>query len=205
MQLPTEEETAVEEPAQDLLQESEASNVPIAPMDPTTTPVTERKPVEDLLIPSSTTTSEEASASETLVDEDIPTPSAERHDPIEKPAIKELVEVEDGESNVTGVEKPEEEDQDPDTTIRLVGGGGAAGIVPSESEPESNDRSDTASLRSESSVASDSTTGEKKGKAGKKGDPKKKKSISMGLKRISQLGGRKRTDSKGEVPSVPAP
>lgn len=200
VQLPTEEET-LEETTQDLLHESEPSSVPIAPMDPVSTSVNEEKPEEDLLIPSSSATSEEVSTSETLVDEDIATPSAERLDPVEKSAVKESLEANDFTPSSNDVEKPEEgEGQDPDTTIRLIGGGGASGVVPSEPEPEANDPSDTASLRSVSSVASDSTTASKKG-----GAKKKQKSISMGLKRISQLGGRKRTDSKGEVPAMPEP
>lgn len=90
--------------------------------------------------------------------------------------------------------------QDPDTTIRLVGGGGVAGmtedplqadgVLVDEPETEVVDAdadagADTASIRSVDSKASTAS----------KRHHKKKSSISVGLKKLGQLGGKRRADS----------
>lgn len=246
VQLPTEEEMTPSKPALDLLQEeSEPSDVRIAPMDPVASPATERKPLEDPLIPNTSSSSNEAavetSTSDTLVDEmstgssketiaEVPSADDSGKD-VEVAKLNDVKKVDEE------VNEEDEEEQDLDTTVRLVGGGGSVGVVSSEPEsfvtasaaeasPE-HDRSDSASLRSESSAgtfqtadgaANDSNPaagdggGEKK-VLKKKGKHDKKKSFSAGLKRISQLGnasiaspGRRRTDSKEKVvPPLPAP
>lgn len=89
-------------------------------------------------------------------------------------------------SSDTLVAKPDAEDAAPDadTTIRLVGGGGVAGVVPNkevELEGDTLDASDAASLSSMDSTAS--------------GKHKKKKSLSLGLKKLGKLGTSKRKES----------
>ncbi|KAL1944630.1 hypothetical protein VTO73DRAFT_3060 [Trametes versicolor] len=97
------------------------------------------------------------------------------------------------------------QDQDPDTTIRLIGGGGivgtsddalqADGVLVDEAdttEADADPAADVASIRSVDSKAS--TASKKHGK---------KKSISAGLKKLGQLGGAKRrTDSVTSVESL---
>lgn len=85
---------------------------------------------------------------------------------------------------------------DPDTTIRLVGGGGIVGTA-EELPPgkvEAMDLAEVASLKSVTSNDSISSTS----KGGK--HTKNKKSITSGLKKISQLGGGKR--KKGSKDNV---
>jgi hypothetical protein len=79
---------------------------------------------------------------------------------------------------------------EPDTTIRLVGGGGTAGTVDNDSQPPNEDLAvEAASVASGTSNDSVPTA-----KAGKQA--KHKKSISSGLKKIGQLGasGKHHTD-----------
>jgi hypothetical protein len=78
-----------------------------------------------------------------------------------------------------------------DTTIRLVGGGGTTGTVDEELPPEDNLAEEVASGTSNESVQVQ--------KGGKQ--PKHKKTLSSGLKKIGQLGiaGKRRTDSSSSV------
>ncbi|KAI0748318.1 hypothetical protein C8Q80DRAFT_1171194 [Daedaleopsis nitida] len=87
--------------------------------------------------------------------------------------------------------------QDPDTTIRLVGGGGVSGTTEEAlqsdgvlvDEPEGD--TDAAEVASIKSVDSKASTASK--------SHKKKGSISLGLKKLGQLGGKRRTDSVSSV------
>ncbi|KAI0636779.1 hypothetical protein C8Q77DRAFT_1094587 [Trametes polyzona] len=108
------------------------------------------------------------------------------------------------------VDAPHEptQEQDPDTTIRLIGGGGISGTLDDTLQAEGVlvDEADTteaaadadtadaaaevASIRSIDSKAS--TSSKKHGK---------KKSISSGLKKLGQLGGKRRTDSVTSIDS----
>ncbi|KAI0831507.1 hypothetical protein BC628DRAFT_1486784 [Trametes gibbosa] len=102
------------------------------------------------------------------------------------------------------VEAPDDsaEDQDPDVTIRLVGGGGITGIlddalqtdgvlVDEVDTTEATPDADTVSIKSIDSKASVSSQ-----------KHSKKKSISSGLKKLGQLGsGKRRTDSVTSVES----
>jgi hypothetical protein len=84
---------------------------------------------------------------------------------------------------------------DPDTTIRLVGGGGIVGTaeeLPPDSVKVKADLAEVASIKSVTS--SDSIASTKGGK-----HTKNKKSITSGLKKISQLGGKRKKDSSGSV------
>lgn len=97
------------------------------------------------------------------------------------------------------------QEQDPDTTIRLIGGGGISGTLDdalqadgvlvdeadtAEATAPADDAADVASIRSVDSKAS--TSSKKHGK---------KKSISSGLKKLGQLGGKRRTDSVTSIDS----
>lgn len=94
--------------------------------------------------------------------------------------------------------------QDPDTTIRLVGGGGvsgvtedplqADGVLVDEPELERAADSDAAEVASIKSVDSKTSTASKK-------HGRKKSSVSLGLKKLGQLGGKRRTDSVTSVDS----
>jgi hypothetical protein len=208
VQIPTEEEVTPQEPAKDLLQgEAEESNVPITPMEPVATPVKENSPTEELLVIADNSTvdpSTENTSPQSLANEKMSTTTS-------GDTMVESLPKEDSDgkqiSEPVNLEKlaAEDDDEDPDTTIRLVGGGGTAGIVSAEPEV---DQSDTASLASESSVrttGTDAETGDDGAARKKKLKHDKKKSFSAGLKRISKLGGgKKRTDSKESVGSASA-
>lgn len=87
--------------------------------------------------------------------------------------------------------------QDPDTTIRLVGGGGVSGtsedplqadgvlVDEPEAEAEADSAAEVASIKSVDSKAS---TASKK-------HARNKSSISSNLKKLGKLGGKRRTDS----------
>ena len=96
---------------------------------------------------------------------------------------------------------PEDDTQDPDTTIRLIGGGGVAGIV-SEPEPVADGEHDTdlAEVASITSITStDIETASVTSKASKKSKHEKKKSFTAGLKKIGKLGsGNSKRHSKSE-------
>ena len=89
--------------------------------------------------------------------------------------------------------------QDPDTTIRLVGGGGvsgttedplqAEGVLVEEPHAVDNDAAEVASIKSVDSKAS--TSSKKHGR--------KKSSVSISLKKLGQIGGKRRTDSVTSV------
>ena len=91
-------------------------------------------------------------------------------------------------------------EQDPDTTIRLVGAGGISGTVAEEPlqaegvlveqhESEDDVAAEVASIRSVDSKAS--TTSKK--------HSRNKSSLSSGLKKLGKLGGKRRTDSVASV------
>ena len=97
--------------------------------------------------------------------------------------------------------------QDPDTTIRLVGGGGVSGTsedplqadgvlvdepeVVAEAEAEADSAAEVASIKSVDSKAS---TASKK-------HTRNKSSISSNLKKLGKLGGKRRTDSVASTDS----
>lgn len=104
----------------------------------------------------------------------------------------------------------EEDEPIPDTTIRLVGGGGQAGIAsPTSVEPEEPEPAQpvepvvAAAVSQDSDVASvNSVTSSSE--TGKKGHKKSKSSLA--LKRLSQLGGkRKKSDSVSSAKEVAPP
>lgn len=82
--------------------------------------------------------------------------------------------------------------EDPDTTIRLVGGGGIVGIAEDELPPDEDLASEVASIASGTSY--DSVPAAKK-------ERKHKKTISSSLKKIGQLsgGGKRKKDSSSSV------
>jgi hypothetical protein len=86
---------------------------------------------------------------------------------------------------------------DPDTTIRLVGGGGVVGTTEELSSDGAEVKVDVAEVASIKSVkSSDSVASMKAGK-----HTKNKKSITAGLKKIGQLGGggKRKKDSSGSI------
>ena len=93
---------------------------------------------------------------------------------------------------IIGLSDTVEDEADPSTTIRLVGGGGTAGVAvespietshPEDILTESTKDSDTASV---TSIALDAS--------GKKGHKKTKSSLA-GFKKLGQLGGLRKKDS----------
>lgn len=97
---------------------------------------------------------------------------------------------------------PDEDTQDPDQTIRLIGGGGIAGLVSdAEPVPEAEHDLDLAEVASVTSVTS--TDAETASISSKKSKHEKKKSFSAGLKKIGKLGSgsakrNSKSDSKGK-------
>lgn len=99
----------------------------------------------------------------------------------------------------------EDQEEDPDKTIRLIGGGGTSGFVTAADGFDDSDGSpelaEVISLSSTISNDVDPGTPTKPGKA----KHEKKKSFSSGLKRLSKLGGsiaKRRTDTQ-EVDGAP--
>jgi hypothetical protein len=97
---------------------------------------------------------------------------------------------------IIGLSDTVEDESDPSTTIRLVGGGGTAGVVvespietshPEDILTESTKDSDTASI---TSIALDAN--------GNKGH-KKTKSGLAGFKKLGQLGGLRKKDSASSM------
>ncbi|KAJ7581410.1 hypothetical protein C8J56DRAFT_866732 [Mycena floridula] len=83
--------------------------------------------------------------------------------------------------------------QDPDTTIRLVGGGGLAGLVSEEQEvvePEEDQDSEVASLSSATSESSVTNV---------EGEKKKHKKTKSGLGGLKKLAGLRKKDSVSSV------
>lgn len=125
--------------------------------------------------------------------DDIPikpaSPAPSKHSFTLEPALAETQEalVDDGNPSAS---------VDPDTTIRLVGGGGTVGTAEELPSDEVEAKVDPAEVASIKSVTSNDSIASTKG--GK--HTKNKKSITSGLKKISQLGGGKRKkDSSGSV------
>ncbi|KAI0673028.1 hypothetical protein C8Q78DRAFT_1022395 [Trametes maxima] len=114
-----------------------------------------------------------------------------------------------GEESPVLVDAPEDEShQDPDTTIRLIGGGGVSGLVEdslqadgvlvddvdAEADAAAADAADAAAeVASIKSIDSKASTSSKK--------HSKKKSISSAVKKLGQLGGKRRTDSVTSIES----
>lgn len=210
----------------DLLQNESSDRVLIMPIEPVASPVAKRQPelpadesIGDSSEPSSETLNvTPPTSSETIASD------AQAEDGPSAAAKAELLFVEPMEPAVAvppaAAEIPEqpEEDADPDTTIRLIGGGGVSGVV-AEPEPvelpsppveaASPDNADVASLSSVAtgrdsidSTASGVVPSTPSGKSSKR---EKKKGFSSGLKRISKLGSsgnaKRRTESKDKVVS----
>lgn len=99
--------------------------------------------------------------------------------------------VDDGPSTTTD---PEPE---PDTTIRLVGGGGIAGTIADEELPPDEDlAAEVKSIASGTSIDSVPTAAKKEAK-----QAKHKKNLSTGLKKLGQFGsgGRRKKDSSSSI------
>ncbi|KAH8116913.1 hypothetical protein DFH11DRAFT_1578152 [Phellopilus nigrolimitatus] len=193
----------------DLLLQNDASDVVQIPViEPVTTPVSERKPeVEDVL--PDTTTDTPVPETPLALPSDAPSVEAKEEQwtevKVEAETMDEAKEEPEEPEEPVHAQEDEEEAQEPDQTIRLVGGGGQAGIVSEPSEPvpaqdteAEPDRADVASISSATSprTSVDSSSGAKGGKH------EKKKSFSSGLKRIGKLGSggtKRRTDSKEKV------
>ncbi len=100
----------------------------------------------------------------------------------------------------------EDDDAIPDTTIRLVGGGGLAGIsIPVTEEPATMEIPELAAPIADTDAASiNSLASTEAGKKGEKGHKKSKSSLA--LKRISQLSGLRKADSISSTKDiVPSP
>jgi hypothetical protein len=96
--------------------------------------------------------------------------------------------------------EPEAEEVDPDTTIRLVGGGGIAGIAaPVEDEDPRTDGETDTDVASITSVTTDSTPQN----GGKK--HKKTKSGLAGLKKLGNFGALRKRDSGGSAKGTSSP
>ncbi|KAH9857078.1 hypothetical protein C2E23DRAFT_806468 [Lenzites betulinus] len=104
------------------------------------------------------------------------------------------------------VDAPDEstEDQDPDVTIRLVGGGGITGILDDTLQADGVlvDEADTSEGVQDVDTMSINSVDSKASASSKKHS--KKKSLSSGLKKLGQLGGKRRTDSVTSMESKPS-
>lgn len=199
VQIPLEEEPIPEKPADDLMNENESAAVPIAPIEPVTTPVSEQKPHTSLLVdeePVASNSSDEKTLTDINPSETEKTMNDELAAPEETKEVN-TKEVETKEVELKEVSKGssdnEEEEELPEQTVRLVGGGGVVTVGP---EPElEEDKADVASI---SSVTSARTSTDADGSKVKGKHAKKK---SFGLKRISKLGGndKRRSDSKESI------
>ncbi|PPR06001.1 hypothetical protein CVT26_005723 [Gymnopilus dilepis] len=95
-----------------------------------------------------------------------------------------------------------EEDAEPETTIRLVGGGGQAGVAqePPEEEPEVSTVASPAAPESDLDLVSTDAESAPETPTNKKGHKKSKSKSSLAsLKRLSQLGHRKKKSSGSTV------
>lgn len=121
-------------------------------------------------------------------------------EPVSAPAIE--VSSSESASAIFTEEKNEPEAEDPDVTIRLVGGGGMYGVADSNEEEDSSlpdskaDANDATSVTSSTSESSVKNGGEKK--------HKKTKSGLSGLKGLGSLGGLRKKDSVSSAKEVVA-
>ena len=105
-----------------------------------------------------------------------------------------------GEDSPVLIDVPEApSNQSPDTTVRLVGGGGVSGIAEDPLAADGvlvNGQEEDAEADAAAEVASIRSTDSKASTTSKKTHGRKKSSISSGLKKLGQLGGgKRRTDS----------
>ena len=193
---------SVDEPSQektsqdvsDLLQGNEDDTVTVAPLEPVSTPVRESKPVLEEPGKGDTVPSADVSSSGE------PTVSSEATGSTKPETGVEDSEAKSGTTDTALPEEKAEGEEAVDTTVRLIGGGGSAGVVTSEPEPiPDNDPAEVASLSSNTSARN--STDVESTKSGVKGAKhEKKKSLTQNLKRMSKLGpSKRRTDSKENI------
>lgn len=94
-----------------------------------------------------------------------------------------------------------QEDAEPETTVRLIGGGGTAGLVGHDAEStlvdEEDDSAEAEAAEEEQSEAAAAED------VPKKGHEKKKSSVSSGLKKITNLGAdKRRKDSNASMKDI---
>ncbi|KAI5117659.1 hypothetical protein M0805_008889 [Coniferiporia weirii] len=210
VQIPLDDEPP-EEGFTDLLQTDSSDGVAIAPIEPLNTPVIEHPSDANVLVDTSAAAPVLEAQSEALNDAsnaDV-TEGAEdsTNEPETKPDVDNALQEEPKEEPSDGpLDQQSEGVESPDQTIRLVGGGGQAGVATESdsagdvtSEP---DLADVASISSATTARTSTDVDSSSGAASKGTKHEKKKSFSSGLKRISKLGpagAKRKTDSKERV------
>jgi hypothetical protein len=119
---------------------------------------------------------------------------SDEEDMLEMPESSSGSEETDGSKSLkleaTESEAASEPSQTPDTTIRLVGGGGTQGTLEDAEEEEIEDEESDGDLVEVESMHSATSTDSASKKAGK--HEKKKSSISSGLQKLGNMGGKRK-------------